>query len=187
MLYDFVYYGVTFNQPQIIKQVFGADDSLQALCLQNIAVAAFGLPAVILAIVNLRCMGAKRLQSWGFVAILLCALVSGLHSLSSSESLDAGGLVASGAQELPHAAADGIHPLRSLQIGARPPPPPSASPPSHHSNMSGFVLLILLITALNWGVNVTTYVMPTEAFPSEVCAAFSQTNASSTSHPSHFR
>ena len=35
-----------------------------------------------------------------------------------------------------------------------------------------FGLLCGLIFALNWGVNVSTYVLPTEAFPSEIRSSF---------------
>lgn len=121
---DFVYYGTTFNQPQILLEVFGRDDSLNALALQNIATAAFGLPGVVLGIAMLRCLGTKSLQSWGFVAILVASLALAASSYFAKAS-------------------------------------PALS----------FSLMCVLITALNWGANVSTYVLPTEAFPAEVRAS----------------
>ncbi|GMH72731.1 hypothetical protein TrLO_g6010 [Triparma laevis f. longispina] len=68
-LYDFVYYGTAFNQPDIINAVFGKDESIVKNCEHNILLASMGLPGVILAIYNLEKLGSKKLMSWGFVAI----------------------------------------------------------------------------------------------------------------------
>mmetsp|Transcript_14633 Transcript_14633/g.27045 ORF Transcript_14633/g.27045 Transcript_14633/m.27045 type:complete len:475 (+) Transcript_14633:96-1520(+) len=68
-LYDFVYYGTAFNQPDIINAVFGKDESIVENCEHNILLASMGLPGVLLAIWNLERLGSKRLMTWGFVAI----------------------------------------------------------------------------------------------------------------------
>lgn len=127
-LYDFVYYGTAFNQPTILEQVFGKAETVWKNCTQNIMVSAFGLPGVVAAIAMLRCLGSKRLQSWGFIAI---GASSGMFALVQYiEDTDGANVAAS------------------------------------------FALTCLLIFFLNWGVNVSTYVLPTEAFPSSIRSSF---------------
>merc|ERR1711907_652954 len=61
-IYDFMYYGCTIFQPNVLNDIFGKAESLQSNCWQNIVVTAVGLPATILAIVNLTQLGLKPLQ-----------------------------------------------------------------------------------------------------------------------------
>lgn len=116
--------GVTFNQPEILRAVFGKADGLPSLCLQNLAVSAFGLPGVLLAIAALRPLGTKPLQAWGFGLIALCACAFALSNR-----------------------------LAPTSVGLN------------------FALTCALITSLNWGPNVSTYVLPAAVFPPEVRAS----------------
>jgi MFS family permease len=76
-LYDFTYYGTAFYQPQIVDMVVPADDLFQT-CWQNTLLNAVGLPAVVMAIKNLKQLGTKQLQNWGFVAITCGSLLLAL-------------------------------------------------------------------------------------------------------------
>ena len=125
LVFDFVYYGATFNQPQILASIFGHADDPSTNCLQNIAAAAFGLPGVLLAIANLRRLSTKRLQGMGFCVI---AGASAFFAVVLGTSLS------------------------SVPLD--------------------FAAFCLVITALNWGPNVSTYVLPTEAFPVAVRSSF---------------
>ena len=125
LVYDFVYYGTTVNQPAILDSVFGHADSLWANCVQNIMVASFGLPGIVAAIAMLRCLGTKRLQAWGFVSLACSAALFALVILVVPSSTAA-----------------------------------------------SFGVFCLLITCLNWGANVSTYVLPTETFPTAVRSSF---------------
>lgn len=124
-LYDIVYYGTTNNQPSIVDKVFGSDEDLLENCFHNIILNSMGLPAVVMAIVNLKGMGEKALQSWGFMAISFSSL-----------------LLAATLQYFPD------------------------------SNNVNFICCCFLIFTLNWGVNVSTYVMPIGAYPPEVSGTF---------------
>lgn len=66
-LYDFVYYGTSFNQVLITNAVFGSDDALFDNCWQNIVLTAMGLPGVVLAILALYRWSSRKLQILGFV------------------------------------------------------------------------------------------------------------------------
>lgn len=50
LLYDFIYYGTSFNQVMITDAVFGDADALVDVCWQNIVLSAMGLPGVLLGI-----------------------------------------------------------------------------------------------------------------------------------------
>jgi len=125
LLFDLVYYGTTLNQPAILDSVFGRAEGLWANALQNILAAAFGVPGVLLAIANLRCMRTKRLQHWGFVANAASAALLVAVALCAPSD-------------------------RALNFGA----------------------FCLLITCLNWGPNVSTFVLPTEVFPTAIRSSF---------------
>jgi MFS family permease len=76
-LYDFVYYGTALNQTSIINSVFGGEDGIYDNCWRNVVVASMGIPGVVVAILQLEGLGAKRLMSWGFAlvgvsSVLLC-------------------------------------------------------------------------------------------------------------------
>ncbi|KAL1529839.1 hypothetical protein AB1Y20_000770 [Prymnesium parvum] len=123
-LYDFIYYGTSFNQVAITNAVFGKADALVDICWQNAVITAMGLPGVVGAIALLHVWSAKQLQLWGFLFL-------GLSSLALAVATSAG---ASAAVK--------------------------------------FLLFGILVIALNWGVNVSTYVLPAEVFPTEVRATF---------------
>lgn len=72
-LYDFVYYGTAFNQPDIINAVFGKDEDILMNCEHNILLASMGLPGVIIAILNLEKLGTKKLMAWGFAVIAIAS------------------------------------------------------------------------------------------------------------------
>jgi MFS family permease len=61
-LYDFVYYGTSLNQPEILNTVFGKGETLLDNCWQSIVLNLMGLPGVILAIIQLQRLGSKPLQ-----------------------------------------------------------------------------------------------------------------------------
>jgi len=127
-LYDFVYYGTALNLPLITQRIFGEGEGEQALasqCWENIALNLMGLPGIVLAIWQLRRLGTKRLQSWGFVAIAAsCLLLAAVFK----QQRDSKALL--------------------------------------------FAAACVLIVSLNWGCNVSTYVLPAESFPAEVRSSF---------------
>jgi len=136
-LYDFIYYGTSFNQVDITQSVFGKNESLFDSCWQNAVLTAMGLPGVILAILALYRFSSRALQLWGFALILAVSLAL--------------------------AAAHAYAP---------------------HSTSANFALFCLLIFALNFGPNVSTYTLPTEIFPTAVrstcfglCAAMGKAGA----------
>lgn len=120
-IYDFLYYGTTFEQPVLLNSVFGPAETLFDNCWQNIVLNLMGIPGVILAIAMLPCLGAESLQVWGFVAILVSCVGLGLGEYFQ--------------------------------------------PDNHVLN---FGLLCCLILSVNWGVNISTYVLPAAVFPSSV-------------------
>jgi sugar phosphate permease len=127
-LYDFVYYGTALNLPLITQRIFGEDEGEQALasqCWENIALNLMGLPGVVLAIWQLRRLGTKRLQSWGFVTIAASCLLLAAVFKQQRDS-------------------------RALLFAAA----------------------CVLIVSLNWGCNVSTYVLPAESYPAEVRSSF---------------
>jgi MFS transporter, PHS family, inorganic phosphate transporter len=123
--YDFVYYGTAVAQPDILRRVFGNGDGVFNNCWQNILLTAMGLPGVILAILQMERLGAKRLMTWGFIMIFVTCLTLSMTLLF-----------------LPH------------------------------SIVVNFSITCCLILILNWGCNVATYVLPTEAFPAEIRSSF---------------
>lgn len=129
-LYDFVYYGTAFNQPEILARVFGDGGDLVSGSWHNALVATMGIPGVICAIRMMEPMGGpKPLQAWGFVSIGLASLLLALlyHNADSM-----GGF----------------------------------------AKWGSFVACCCLIFTLNWGCNVSTYVLPVEMFPKEVRSTF---------------
>jgi PHS family inorganic phosphate transporter-like MFS transporter len=125
------YYGTALFQPQIMKVIFGADESVVDNCWHNIVVCSIGLPGVVSAIMLLKPMGSKALQNWGFVAIMVCCLV-----------------------------------LAVLFKDA-----------SHVDPIATFSVFCILMFAMNWGVNVTTFVLPGETFPKELRSTFNGLSA----------
>lgn len=93
LLYDFLYYGLSLNQPQIIENAFGASDSAFSVLGQNLIAAAVGVPGVVLAIVALPRLGAKALQAYGFILLtMICggmATVMFLDPMSNSSGVGA--------------------------------------------------------------------------------------------------
>ena len=80
LLYDFLYYGLTLNQPAIIEQAFGTADSAYSVLWQNLLAASVGIPGVVLAIVVLPKLGAKALQAYGFILLsVVCAAMAALN------------------------------------------------------------------------------------------------------------
>ncbi len=69
--YDFVYYGSLLNVPQILTGVFGSNDTVQDVCWQGLLANGASVPGVILGILALKCLTAKQLQAWGFLAMAL--------------------------------------------------------------------------------------------------------------------
>jgi len=65
-LYDFIYYGTSFNQVQLTDTVFGDANTLFASCWQNVALTVMGLPGVLSAIWLLLKISAWKLQICGF-------------------------------------------------------------------------------------------------------------------------
>ena len=124
-LFDVLTYGTTINQPDIVDAVFGKNDTLWANCEQNLLVSSFNIPTLVLAIAMLKCMGTKRLQVWGFIAIGVVSLLFVVVTIYDRED-----------------------------------------------SALNFAMLCLLISALAWGPNVTTYVLPAEVFPTEVRSSF---------------
>ena len=60
--------------------------------------------------------------------------------------------------------------------------PPVSHPPGASSGVK-FFFFSLLIFSLNWGVNVSTYVLPAEVFPTAVRATFFGLSAGVTVEP----
>ena len=121
-LYDFMYYGTSFNQVTITDAVFGKADALIDNCWQNALLSAMGLPGVAFAIMLLNVWSSRTLQLWGFVATAAACLALALATTAG--------------------ASEGVK----------------------------FALLSLLVFSLNWGVNVSTYVLPAEMFPQRSAA-----------------
>lgn len=120
-IYDFLYYGTTFEQPVLLNSVFGKQETLFANCWQNIVLNLMGIPGVIFAIALLKPLGAESLQVWGFVAILVACIALGVGEYLQPDN-----------------------------------------------SSLNFALMCTLILALNWGVNISTYVLPAAVFPSSV-------------------
>ena len=85
-LYDFVYYGTSFNQVVITDEVFGKGEALFDNFWQNIVLTAMGLPGVVLAIGALLRWSSLRLQGIGFAALVLsCVALALAVSLDATE------------------------------------------------------------------------------------------------------
>jgi len=137
-LYDFIYYGTAFNQPEILASVLGNDDDddLIVSSWRNVIVGAMGIPGVICAIKMMEPMGGpKPLQSWGFVLIGIASMMVAFFYESEDNEDD------------------------DNSSGA-------------FRKWGGFVSCCLLIFSLNWGCNVSTYVLPIEMFPKDVRSSF---------------
>ena len=76
-LYDVSAYGISVFAPEILLQIFGAGETLMALCWQTTVVSLIGVPACALAVVALSRLGGRALMAWGFVANALCFLCLG--------------------------------------------------------------------------------------------------------------
>jgi PHS family inorganic phosphate transporter-like MFS transporter len=132
-LYDVAYYGTSIFTPQILKGIFGAQDSLADLCWQSLAVSSMGIPALITSIWLIRRIGGRGLNLWGFLIIaVFFAVLAGLYMQSNTG--------------LPN---------------------------------EKFAVFCLLTFALNWGVQVGTYVTPAMAYPPEVRTTFHGLSAAS--------
>ena len=127
MLYDFLYYGLSLNQPQIIENTFGSADSAYSVLWQNLVAASVGVPGVVLAIVALPKLGAKALQAYGF--LLLTLVCAGMATLFFIDPESGGG--------------NSTNTTSSSTGGASAPSP-----------WIQFGMLCALIFALNWGPNV---------------------------------
>lgn len=123
-VYDFMFYGMTMFQPEVLNNIFGKAESLMDNCWQNIVVASIGLPAVLLAIWNLGQIGLKPLQSWGFLVCSICSLILGLVRYVTD------------------------------------------------AHVPAFIAYLALIFALNWAINITTFVLPAQCFPAEVRSTY---------------
>mmetsp|Transcript_67419 Transcript_67419/g.119672 ORF Transcript_67419/g.119672 Transcript_67419/m.119672 type:complete len:467 (+) Transcript_67419:88-1488(+) len=123
-LYDFVFYGTSFNQVDITDRVFGNGNSLWNNCWQNVVLSAVGVPGVASAVSLLMCWSSRKLQIAGFAATVLgCGLLALAVWLNASITVK-------------------------------------------------FLLFCLLLFVLNWGINVSTYTLPAECFPTNVRSTF---------------
>lgn len=128
--FDIVYFGIAFNLPEILSQVFGKGESLMSDSWRNAFVSSMGIPGVVLAIRMMEPMGGpKPLQAWGFVSI-------GIASAFLAAFFRSGDNV------------------------------------GNIERWGAFAVCCSLICALNWGCNVSTYVLPIETFPKEVRSTF---------------
>lgn len=75
-LYDISFYGTAIFTPQILKSIFGSQESLDDLCWQSLIVSGMGVPGCLLGISQLKSRGARWLNIWGF--ILMAALFAAL-------------------------------------------------------------------------------------------------------------
>jgi MFS family permease len=87
----------------------------------------------------------NALQNFGFLAIAICSLLLALIFKVTT-------LLAI----IPRIVSAHIH---SVQI-------------DHNQHAVLFVVLCILIISLNWGVNVSTYVLPAETYPAEIRSSF---------------
>ena len=76
-LFDVSVYGIGIFAPEILGAIFGAGESLLALCWQAAVVGLLGVPACALAAVALSRLGARALMAWGFLANALSFLCLG--------------------------------------------------------------------------------------------------------------
>jgi PHS family inorganic phosphate transporter-like MFS transporter len=132
-LYDVAYYGTAIFTPQILKGIFGAQDSLVDLCWQSLIVSSMGIPAAIVSIKLIRRLGGRGLNLYGFIFIAVM-----FAALAVAFMVDNTGL-----------------------------------------SQVKFAIFIILTFALNWGVQVGTYITPAQAFPKEVRTTFHGLSAAS--------
>eukprot|EP00656_Telonema_subtile_P007512 TRINITY_DN13523_c0_g1_i1.p1 TRINITY_DN13523_c0_g1~~TRINITY_DN13523_c0_g1_i1.p1 ORF type:complete len:497 (-),score=115.81 TRINITY_DN13523_c0_g1_i1:82-1572(-) len=125
MVYDYTFYGTTVFQSTVLNDIFGKGETLEKLCWQNTVISAVGLPAVILATLQLEQFGAKQMQVWGFVSVGFASLILTFFK--------------------------GIAPEQHMLI---------------------FAAYLFLIFTLNWGVNITTFVLPAQCFPAHIRSTF---------------
>lgn len=76
-LFDVSAYGISVFAPEILLSIFGAGETLMALCWQTTVVSLIGVPACALAVVALPRLGSRALMAWGFAANALCFLCLG--------------------------------------------------------------------------------------------------------------
>ncbi len=153
-LYDFLYYGMALNQPQIIQNAFGTSDTVYAVLWQNLVAASAGIPGVVLAIAVLPCLGAKALQAYGFVLLAVCCAAMAALNFALPD-------------------ANTTHPTTNATTTL------SATTASRGGDGASstaawiqFGLFCVLVFALNFGPNVSTYVLPPQSFPPAVRSSF---------------
>ena len=67
-LYDVAFYGTNVFTPTILTSIFGASESLDAVCWQSLVVSSMGVPAAVASIMLLKSWGGRTLNIVGFVA-----------------------------------------------------------------------------------------------------------------------
>lgn len=159
-MYDVAYYGSAQFTPTMTAAVFGEGDDDDAVILTNayhdiIGIAA-GAPACLHALWALKSMGIKRLQVWGFVWIgVMCYLIATfwvpLGGTDHAEDDDDDAIADDGTD-------DNKDPALSAIL---------------------FTLYVLFTAAVNWGPNMSTFVLPQEVFRPDVVATFNGIAAAS--------
>jgi len=132
-LYDVAYYGTSIFTPQILKNIFGTQDSLVDLCWQSLAVSSMGIPAIISSILLIKRLGGKYLNLFGFILIAILFAALAFCYIQSTNGLAT----------------------------------------------TKFAVFCLLTFALNWGVQVGTYITPAIVYPTQVRTTFHGLSAAS--------
>jgi len=117
LFYDILFYGLTFNIPEILSNIFGKPD-LNDICWQTFFISFIGLLASIHALNIINNYGCKNLQMFNFFLFFVTCLIYFIFEICDSNS-------------------KWLH----------------------------FTFTTILFFLLNWGINLTTYVIPSEIFP----------------------
>eukprot|EP00756_Hemistasia_phaeocysticola_P010579 Hpha_TRINITY_DN15029_c5_g5::TRINITY_DN15029_c5_g5_i1::g.125534::m.125534/K08176/PHO84; MFS transporter, PHS family, inorganic phosphate transporter len=77
-LYDISFYGTNTFLPHILKDIFGDDDTLAAICWQSIVSIAIGIPGVIIGIKVQQWKESRFNSFWGFIAMVIFFVLLGI-------------------------------------------------------------------------------------------------------------
>lgn len=152
-LYDVAFYGINIFQQEILEDIFGQGETVFALTWQALVVNSFGLVGIVLALACLKPFGCRWLSIYGFLIIAVLFAAMAITYAVCDRDTD-------------H---DGIDTMGSGSDGSS--EATKAKAPSWSASVL-FVEFVLLNVALNFGPNVSTFVLPAMAFPVHVRSTF---------------
>jgi len=178
-LFDISYYGTAIFQPVIIHAIFTEEKDVitDAFFWHNLLVSALGIPGVLAAIMVLKPFGGRWLSIYGFwlnaigfAGLAICfelepgtgASATNTTTAPSSVYLASYGPI--GGMDVP-----------GLDVGLGAGAGKGGGPDLKWVKFAAFCLLNF---ALNWGPNISTYVLPATVYPQKVRSTFHGLSAS---------